>query len=97
MHWKAAGLPGLLLHDFRRSAVRNMVRRGVPQKTAMTISGHKQTRCSRGMNIISEADIADAARKIEAGAKAVMQSSCIVEPKTPDDSRKENASNLHNQ
>ena len=32
---EAAGLPGLLLHDFRRSAVRNMIRRGVPQKTAM--------------------------------------------------------------
>jgi hypothetical protein len=29
---KAAGLPGLLLHDFRRSVVRNMIRRGVPQK-----------------------------------------------------------------
>lgn len=38
---KAEGLTGLLLHDFRRSAVRNMIRAGVPQKTARAISGHK--------------------------------------------------------
>ena len=29
---KAAGSPGLLFHDLRRSAVRNMIRRGVSQK-----------------------------------------------------------------
>ncbi len=83
---KAAGLPGLLLHDFRRSAVRNMIRRGVPQKTAREISGHKTDAVFSRYNIVSEADIADAARKIEAGAKAALQnsihSSFIVEPKS---------------
>jgi integrase len=81
----AAGVPGLLFHDLRRSAVRNMVRRGVPQKTAREISGHKTDAVFSRYNIVSEADIRDAARKIEEGAKAAVSgsihSSFIVEPK----------------
>jgi len=67
-----AGVPGLLFHDFRRSSVRNMIRRGVPQKTARTVSGHKTDSVFARYNIVSEDDIRDAARKIEAGAKAAL-------------------------
>jgi hypothetical protein len=61
-----------------------MVRRGVPQKTAREISGHKTDAVFARYNIVSEADTQDAARKIEEGAKAAVSgsihSSFIVEP-----------------
>ncbi|HXN24604.1 MAG TPA: site-specific integrase [Candidatus Dormibacteraeota bacterium] len=63
----AAKLSGLLLHDFRRSAVRNMVRRGVPETVAMQISGHVTREIFSRYNITSDNDIADAARLIERG------------------------------
>lgn len=88
---EAAKLPGLLLHDFRRSAVRNMIRRGVPQKTAREISGHLTDSIFSRYNIVSEADLQDAARKIEAGARPVIHSSFIVEAEEEENRKEGNA------
>jgi integrase len=61
---KAGGVAGRLVHDLRRTAVRNLERAGVPRSAAMKITGHKTETVYRRYAIVDEGMMREAAEKL---------------------------------
>jgi integrase len=82
--WKKAcekaGRPGLLFHDLRRSAVRNLERAGIPRSVAMKLTGHKTESIYRRYAIVAESDLREAGAKLSTSLAEVERSQTSSRP-----------------
>src|SRR5262249_49387812 len=85
---REAGVTGRLFHDFRRTAVRNLVRARVPRKVAMLISGHRTEGVFERYNITDDADLASAVEKLVAYVDQLPTESSVVAMPSRDETPK---------
>ena len=62
---KLSGLEGVIVHDLRRCAARNLSRAGIPESVAMEITGHKTRSMYRRYRIVDEKDLREATERLQ--------------------------------
>ena len=62
----AAGVPTRFLHDCRRTAARNLIRAGVPERVAMLLTGHKTRAIFDRYHIVNEQELLAAGDQLAA-------------------------------
>jgi integrase len=62
------GVPGRIPHDFRRTAIRNLERAGVPRSTAMVMVGHRTEATYRRYAIVDERMLREGTAKLAKGS-----------------------------
>lgn len=63
---RKAQVPHRLLHDCRRTAARNLIRAGVPERIAMLLTGHKTRAVFDRYNIVNEQELLTAGQRLAA-------------------------------
>lgn len=80
--WKTAckrsGLEGVLVHDLRRCAARNLSRAGIPEVVAMKITGHKTSSMYRRYRIVDENELREAQERLQGHLKELPKMPVIV-------------------
>jgi len=61
---------GRTLHDFRRTCARDLIRSGVPETVAMTVTGHRTNATFKRYNITDGLDLREAMQKVGVYRKA---------------------------
>lgn len=64
---------GLRFHDLRRTGIRNMSRKGIPEKVGMLISGHRTDSVYRRYNIVDMEVLKSATAKIEEHQREIVE------------------------
>jgi integrase len=79
---KKAGVTGLLFHDLRRTAARNLRKAGVAEGVIMKIGGWRTRSVFERYAIVSQSDVVDAIQKLETRNRHSFGHSEVVESQT---------------